>query len=214
RVMTKSGGVIWQSLSGVPLFDANERWTGYRGTAADVTSRKQAEARIALLTDRTTSAIGQAARMRSQLALLVIDLDRFKLVNDSLGHAAGDALLRAVAERLGATLRRDDTLARTGGDEFVLLWNGVKTSEDAALLAQRTLGILARPFTIEGRTLSVTASIGISVYPNDGRDFGELLKNADVATNHAKETGRNSFRFFSPELNARAVARLGMENDL
>ena len=229
RALTKSGRVIWLQVNGVPVRNETGSLTGYRGTCADVTARKQAEDRIqylatrdaltglpnrALLADRAGQAILAAARSRGSLALLQLDLDRFKLVNDSLGHAAGDALLRAVAERLGATLRRDDTLARTGGDEFVLLWNGVKTSEDAAILAQRTLGILARPFTIDGRTLSVTASIGISVYPNDGRDFGELLKNADVATNHAKDTGRNSFRFFSPELNARAVARLGIENDL
>jgi diguanylate cyclase (GGDEF)-like protein len=209
--------------------DESGRLTGWRGTGADITARKQAEDRIqylatrdaltglpnrVLLADRANQAILSAARTRTSFALLFLDLDRFKLVNDSLGHAAGDALLRAVAERLGATLRRDDTLARLGGDEFVLLWNGVKDSEDAANLAQRALGILARPFTIEGRTLSVTASIGISVYPNDARDFGELLKNADVAANHAKDTGRNSFRFFSPELNARAVARLRMENDL
>jgi diguanylate cyclase (GGDEF)-like protein/PAS domain S-box-containing protein len=229
RSLTKSGRVIWLSVTGVPVFDAAGKLTGYRGTGADITARKQAEDRIQylatrdaltglpnrmLLADRANQAILAAARSRGSLAILFLDLDRFKLVNDSLGHAAGDALLRAVAERLGATLRRDDTLARLGGDEFVLLWNGLKTSQDAATLAQRALGILARPFTIEGRSLSVTASIGISVYPGDGRDFGELLKNADAATNHAKETGRNSFRFFSPELNARAVARLGMENDL
>ena len=229
RSLTKSGRVIWQSVTGVPVFDAAGKLTGYRGTGADITARKQAEERIqylatrdaltglpnrVLLADRANQAILAAARSRGSLALLFLDLDRFKLVNDSLGHAAGDALLRAVAERLGATLRRDDTLARLGGDEFVLLWNGLKTTQDAATLAQRALGILARPFTIEGRTLSVTASIGISVYPGDGRDFGELLKNADAATNHAKETGRNSFRFFSPELNSRAVARLSMENDL
>jgi len=229
RSLTKSGRVVWLQVNGVPVRSETGQFAGYRGTCADVTARRQAEDRVqylatrdaltglpnrALLADRASQAILSAARARGSLALLQLDLDRFKLVNDSLGHAAGDALLRAVAERLGATLRRDDTLARTGGDEFVLLWNGVKTSEDAVLLAQRTLGILARPFTVEGRTLSVTASIGISVYPNDGRDFGELLKNADVATNHAKETGRNSFRFFSPELNARAVARLGIENDL
>jgi diguanylate cyclase (GGDEF)-like protein/PAS domain S-box-containing protein len=229
RSLTKSGRVIWQSVTGVPVFDAAGKLTGYRGTGADVTARKQAEDRIqylatrdaltglpnrALLADRANQAILAAARSRGSLAMLFLDLDRFKLVNDSLGHAAGDALLRAVAERLGGTLRRDDTLARLGGDEFVLLWNGLKNSQDAAALAQRTLGILSRPFTIEGRTLSVTASIGISVYPGDGRDFGELLKNADAATNHAKETGRNSFRFYSPELNARAVARLDMENDL
>ena len=229
RSITKSGRVIWQSVNGLPVFDAAGKLSGYRGTGADVTARKQAEDRIrylatrdaltglpnrALLADRANQAILAAARSRCSLAMLFLDLDRFKLVNDSLGHAAGDALLRAVAERLEGTLRRDDTLARLGGDEFVLLWNGLKNSQDAAALAQRTLGILARPFTIEGRSLSVTASIGISVYPGDGRDFGELLKNADAATNHAKDTGRNSFRFFSPELNARAVARLGMENDL
>ena len=146
--------------------------------------------------------------------MLVLDLDGFKLVNDSLGHEAGDALLRAVAERLGGTLQPDDTLARISGDEFVLLWNGLKSSQDATTLAQRVLGILARPFTVEGRTLKVTASIGISVYPGDGRDFAELLQNAGTAANHARETGRDRFLFFSPELNARAVARLGMENDL
>jgi diguanylate cyclase (GGDEF)-like protein/PAS domain S-box-containing protein len=229
RSLTKSGRVIWQSVTGVPVFDAAGRLTGYRGTGADITARKQAEERIqylanrdaltglpnrVLLADRANQAILQAARTRGSLALLFLDLDRFNLVNDSLGHAAGDALLRAVAERLGGVLRRDDTLARLGGDEFVLLWNGLKDYAEAAALAQRALAILARPFTIEGRTLGVTASIGVSVYPGDGRDFGELLKNADAATHHAKETGRNSFRFFSPELNARAVARLGMENDL
>jgi diguanylate cyclase (GGDEF)-like protein/PAS domain S-box-containing protein len=229
RALTKSGRVIWQSVTGVPVFDAAGKLTGYRGTGADITARKQAEDRIqylatrdaltglpnrVLLADRGSQAILAAARSRGGLAMLCVDIDRFTLVNDSLGHAAGDALLRAVAERLGSTLRRDDTLARLGGDEFVLLWNGLKNSQDAAALAQRTLGLLSRPFTIEGRTLSVTASIGISVYPGDGRDFGELLKNADAATHHAKETGRNSFRFFSPELNARALARLGMENDL
>jgi diguanylate cyclase (GGDEF)-like protein/PAS domain S-box-containing protein len=229
RSLTKSGRVIWMQVTGVPVRDGSGRLLGWRGTGADITARKQAEDRIqylatrdaltglpnrVLLADRAGQAILAAARARGSFALLSLDLDRFKLINDSLGHAAGDALLRAVAERLGATLRRDDTLARLGGDEFVLLWNGLKSSEDAATLAHRALGILARPFTVEGRTLSVTASIGISVYPNDGRDFGELLKNADAAANHAKETGRNSFRFFSPELNARAVARLGIENDL
>jgi len=225
RTLTKSGRVIWQSITGVPVFDAEGRLTGYRGTGADITARKQAEERIqylatrdaltglpnrVLLADRANQAILQAARTRSSLALLFLDLDRFKLVNDSLGHAAGDALLRAVAERLGGILKRDDTLARLGGDEFVLLGNGLKDYGEAAALAQRALAVLARPFTIEGHTLGVTASIGVSVYPGDGRDFGELLKNADAAT----DTGRNSFRFFSPELNARAVARLGMENDL
>jgi diguanylate cyclase (GGDEF)-like protein/PAS domain S-box-containing protein len=229
RSLTKSGRAIWQSLSGVPVLDAAGRLAGYRGTGADITPRKQAEERIrylatrdaltglpnrALLADRAGQTIVAAARSRGSLALLVIDLDRFKLVNDSLGHAAGDALLRAVAERLAGTLRRDDTLARTGEDEYVLLWNGLKGSQDAASVAQRILGILARPFTVDACTLSVTATIGIAVYPGDGRDFAELLKNADAAMHHAKETGRGTFRFFSPELNERAVERLAMENDL
>jgi diguanylate cyclase (GGDEF)-like protein/PAS domain S-box-containing protein len=229
RSLTKSGRAIWQSLSGVPVLDAAGRLAGYRGTGADITARKQAEERIrhlatrdaltglpnrALLADRAGQAIVAAARSRGSLALLVIDLDRFQLVNDSLGHAAGDALLRAVGERLAGTLRRDDTLARTGEDEFVLLWNGLKGAQDAATVAQRILGILARPFTVDARTLSVTATIGIAVYPGDGRDFAELLKNADAAMHHGKQTGRGTFRFFSPELNARAVERLAMENDL
>jgi diguanylate cyclase (GGDEF)-like protein/PAS domain S-box-containing protein len=229
RSITKAGRLVWQQVSGVPVFGPDGKLAGFRGTGADITARKLAEDRIQylatrdaltglpnreLLADRASQAILAAARNRGSLAVLFLDLDRFNLVNESLGHAAGDALLRAVAERLGSTLRRDDTLARLGGDEFALLWNGLKDSGDAAALAQRALAILARPFTIDGRTLSVTASIGISVYPGDGRDFAELLKNADAANSHAKESGRNSFRFFSPALNARAVARLGMENDL
>ena len=229
RSITKSGGVIWQSVSGVPRLDAAGSLIGYRGTAADVTARKQAEARIeylatrdaltglpnrALLTDRAGQAILTAARSRTQLAVLCVDLDRFKLVNDSLGHQAGDALLRAVADRLQNTLGREDTLARLGGDDFVLLWNGLKSAEDAAVLAQRILSILARPFTVEGNTLNVGASIGISIYPNDGRDFAELLKNADAALYDAKENGGGTWRLFAPALNARAVERLRMENEL
>ena len=229
RAITKSGGVIWQSVSGVPRLDAAGALIGYRGTAADVTARKQAEARIeylatrdaltglpnrALLTDRAGQAILTAARSRAQLAVLCVDLDRFKLVNDSLGHQAGDALLRAVADRLQNTLSREDTLARLGGDDFVLLWNGLKSAEDAAVLAQRILSILARPFTVEGNALNVGASIGISIYPNDGRDFAELLKNADAALYDAKENGGGTWRLFAPALNARAGERLRIENEL
>ena len=229
RSITKSGKVIWQQVSGMPVLDAQGRLAGYRGTGADVTARKQAEERIqylatrdaltglpnrALLGDRAAQAILAAARSRGMLAVLLIDLDRFKLVNDSLGHRAGDALLRAVAERLGNTLRRDDTLARLGGDEFVLLWDGLKTAQDAALVAQRVQAILQRPFTLEGRALNVTASIGVAIYPGDGRDFSELLKNADTALYDAKDGGRNGFRFFSPALHTRAVERLALESDL
>ena len=227
RTVTKSGGVVWQSVSGVPVRDAAGTVTGYRGTAADVTGRKQAEARIeflatrdaltglpnrVLLADRAEQAILAAARSRGQLALMCFDLDRFKLVNDSLDHRTGDALLRAVAERLQGLLG-GETLARPGGDEFVLL-HPVKSVEDAAVLAQRVLDVLARPFSVEGQMLTVGASIGISVYPNDGRDFAELLKNADAAMNHAKESGRGTWRLYEPAMHARALERLSLENDL
>ncbi len=227
RSITRAGNVIWQQASGVPVRDAEGRISGYRGTSADVTAHKVAEARIEylatrdaltglpntiLLADRAEQAILTAARARSQLAVLCFDLDRFKLVNASLDHGTGDALLRAVAERL-ENLVRDETLARLGGDEFVLL-KTVRGVEDAAVMAQRILDVLARPFVAHGTTLSANASIGIAIYPGDGRDFSELLKNADAAMHHAKESGRGTFRFFSPALNARAVERLRLENEL
>ena len=227
RSVTKSGGVVWQSVSAVPVKDAAGRWIGHRGTAADVTPRKHAEARIeqlatrdaltglpnrALLAERAGEAILAAARSRSRLAVLYVDLDRFKLVNESLGHHAGDALLRAVAERMH-NLQGEGTLARLSGDDFVFL-QPVKDGEQAAALASRLLSVLARPFTVEGRALNVGASIGIALYPDDGRDFGELLRNADAAMYHAKEAGRGTWRFFTPALGERAAERLQVENDL
>ena len=227
RSITKSGGVIWQAVSGKPLH-AGGALLGWRGTAADVTARKQAEARIeqlatrdaltglanrALLAERAGQAILAAARARSRLALLVLDLDRFKLVNEALGHQAGDALLRAVAERLQNALGREATLARLGGDDFVLL-EPSGGAEDAAGLARRVLGILARPFTIEGRALHVGGSIGVALYPDHGRDFGELLKCADAAVYHAKDCGRGTWRVYEPALGERATARLRVENEL
>ena len=166
-----------------------------------------------LLEDRIGQAIGGCQRAGTRCAALFVDLDRFKSVNDSLGHFVGDELLRAVAERLQNGLRREDTLGRLGGDDFVLL-QPVKNVDEAGVLAQRILAALARPFEVEGETLGVAASIGISVYPSDGRDFAELLKNADAAMYHAKESGRGTFRFFSPALNARAMERLRLENEL
>jgi diguanylate cyclase (GGDEF)-like protein/PAS domain S-box-containing protein len=227
RIITKSSGMIWQSVSAVPVRDAANRFIGYRGTAADVTPRKQAEARAeylatrdaltglanrVLLADRAAQAIVQAARGRTQLALLLVDIDRFKLVNESLGHPAGDALLRAVAQRLEGLLPAD-TLARLGGDDFALI-QSVRSAEEAASLAQRILNLLARPFSLQARTLNVGASIGISIYPNDAHDFAELLRNADAAKYHAKESGRGTWRMYEPALHARSVARLRLENEL
>lgn len=229
RTQTRAGRVIWQSLSGLPVVGEAGTLKGYRGTGADITAGKQAEERIqflatrdvltglpnrALLADRVNQAILAAARGRGQFALLILDIDRFKLINDALGHPSGDALLRAFAERIGYTLRKQDTLARLGGDEFVLLWEGLKTRQEAEMLAQRLLGVLARPFAINGRSLNACASIGISLYPEHGRDFNDLLRHADAAMYRAKELGRGTYCFFGPELSSRAGDRLSMENDL
>ena len=228
RSITKSGGVVWQSVSGKPVRGPDGALTGWRGTAADVTPRKQAEARIeqlatrdaltglanrAALAERAAEAIRAAARSRSRLALLALDLDRFRLVNESLGHQAGDALLRAIAERLQNALQREATLARLGGDDFVLMLP-LGGAAEASGLAARVLGILARPFTVEGRALHVGASIGVALYPEHGRDFGELLRCADAALDHAKQAGRGAWRIFDPALATRAAERLRIENEL
>jgi len=227
RFMKRGGAPIWQSVSAVPMKDAQGRFCGLRGTAADVTARKTAEARIehlssrdaltglpnrALAAERAAQAILGAARGRSELALLALDLDRFRLVNEALGHQAGDALLRAVAERVQGVMHEE--WARTGGDDFVLLAPGLKSGDEAAALARRILALLARPFTIDGHAVTAGASIGIALYPRDGRDFAELAKNAEVALQHAKERGRGTFSFYTPQLSARAGERLRVENEL
>jgi len=225
RLVTRGGAPIWQSVSAVPMKDAAGRFSGLRGTASDVTARKVAETRIehlstrdaltglpnrALAAERAALAILGAARGRSELALLALDLDRFRLVNEALGHQAGDALLRAVAERLQGVIREE--WARTGGDEFVLLAPGLRSGEEAAALARRVLSVLARPFTIDGNAVTAGASIGVALYPRDGRDFAELAKNAEAALQHAKERGRGTFSFYTPQLSARASERLRVEN--
>jgi len=194
RSITKSGGVIWQSVSGVPRLDAAGALIGYRGTAADVTARKQAEARIeylatrdaltglpnrTLLTDRAGQAILTAARSRTQLAVLCVDLDRFKLVNDSLGHQAGDALLRAVADRLQNALGREDTLARLGGDEFIIVATDLEEGQSADHFVEAVRSAMEKPILVEGRSMIVSASLGMALYPDDADDSIKLLRIAD-----------------------------------
>ncbi len=151
-----------------------------------------------LLSDRLTQAISFARRNSEQLALLFVDLDNFKDVNDSLGHAIGDKLLKSVAQRLVACGRRSDTVSRQGGDEFVILLPQIAHAADAALSAQKMLAALIAPHDIAGNNLQINASIGISTYPNDGPDAETLLRNADIAMYHAKESGRNNFRTVFP----------------
>ncbi|MEW6613083.1 MAG: diguanylate cyclase domain-containing protein [Pseudomonadota bacterium] len=199
------------SVSASPLYE-DGRVIHVVGTAEDVTDRKEAERRLAhlahcdpltglpnraLLQDRLEHALAHAKRHGRQAAVLFLDLDGFKQVNDVLGHAAGDELLRQIAERLREAAREDDTVARLGGDEFVILLEEVMHEAEAAEIAQRLLAALAEPITLMGREVQVTSSIGITLYPRDGENAPALLKHADSAMYRAKRQGRNKFQFFT-----------------
>ncbi len=195
----------------------------------DVTERKRAEEKIRfmayhdaltglpnrdLLRDRLDQAIGQARRNEEHFAVISLDLDRMKAVNDSVGHAQGDDLLREVAQRLSRISRDGDTLARVGGDEFVLLLPQLETVQEAASFANRIMESLRRPIALGGQTLRVTASIGLAVFPDDGRDTDTLIRNADVAMYRAKEQGRDNLQLYAASMNASIVARLSLEREL
>jgi len=195
----------------------------------DITDRRQAEEQIRhlafhdaltglpnrlLFGDRLQMAVNHARRYRQRVAVLFVDIDRFKVINDSLGHTRGDRLLQDVAERLRDCLREDDTIARFGGDEFTLLLSSVARVEDALSVAGKILKALEAPFPQAGRELFVTPSIGIALYPDDGQDLETLVKNADAAMYQAKEQGGNRYQLYTPALNAMALGLLTMENEL
>ena len=167
-----------------------------------------------LLVDRLGQALLAGERHRRQVAVLFADLDHFKVINDSLGHDLGDRLLQIVAERLTTCVRANDTVARQGGDDFVIILSDLTESEDAALVAQKIQLAVNRPVEIDNHNFELSCSIGISIYPKDGRDAPTLLKNADVAMFRVKEQGRGTFQFFTEELNERVVARMTMERCL
>jgi diguanylate cyclase (GGDEF)-like protein/PAS domain S-box-containing protein len=167
-----------------------------------------------LLTERLSRAIGQARRHNKRVALMFIDLDYFKHINDSLGHTVGDLLLQVVAERLKLCIRDTDTVCRQGGDEFVVLLTEIERTLDAAPVAEKLLAAFAEPCLIGGHELHVTLSVGVAIYPDDGQDADEVMKNADTAMYHAKANGRNNFQFFTTEMNTRAVQRLFIEGNL
>jgi diguanylate cyclase (GGDEF)-like protein/PAS domain S-box-containing protein len=229
RILTKQGETRWLLVNSVGMRDEQGNPIGHRGTGRDITDRKSAEARISylatrdpltelpnrlLFNDRLEQGIVAARRSGQSLALMFIDLDRFKNINDSLGHQVGDMLLKEVAARMQDCIRKGDTLSRLGGDEFVVTLEGLQQAEDAAQVASKIIKALGRPCEIGGHTLNTSCSIGISIYPDDADDDRTLMKNADTAMYHAKERGRNNYQFFSPEMNVRAVERHTLETAL
>ena len=167
-----------------------------------------------LFYDRIYHGLARARRAESKVALMLLDIDRFKNINDSLGHDAGDVMLKAIAMRLNEGVRDMDTVARLGGDEFVVVLEGIHDLEDVVFVANKLLTTLSRPMEISGHSISTTVSIGVSVFPDDGADTDELLKNADVAMYKAKEAGKNNCQFYTKGMNATAVNYLLLENDL
>jgi len=167
-----------------------------------------------LLLDRIKHAIDYSARMSESIAFFFIDLDRFKQVNDSLGHDCGDLLLQEITKRLSAILRVDDTLARIGGDEFVVLLESYSANGQLAKIAQKIITTVGEPVDLKGNMVSVGASIGIAIFPDDAKDSDELLRHADVAMYHSKQLGRNTFQFYTPRMNVEASERLNAESNL
>jgi diguanylate cyclase (GGDEF)-like protein len=158
--------------------------------------------------------LAQASRRESRLAVVHMDLDRFKVINDTLGHSIGDRMILAVAERLSGTIRKNDTLARVGSDEFIILLTDLKTPDDAARMALQIVAGMRRTFPVDGKELYITASVGISIFPDDSSMPEVLLSNADIAVSHVKKMGRNNYQFFNPSINIRTLERLLLESSL
>ncbi len=225
----KNGEIYPKRLAISAVKDESGEIANYIASFSDITEHKEADERIrymahhdaltrlpnrTLLQDRLEQAIAAAERSKKRVGLLLLDLDRFKNINDTLGHSTGDLLLQAVAERLKGHIRDDDTLARLGGDEFIIVLPGMDQVEDAAYVAQKILNAMTQSFSLDGHDLNITPSIGISIYPNDTQEIEILIRNADTAMYRAKENGRNNYQFFTQDMNTSAFERLLLENNL
>ncbi len=223
------GGRCHLRISGEPVFDADDVFKGYRGVGTDDTQATLAAQRVQQLAcyDSLTGlpnrnmfiaelerALARARRNGNPFGLCFIDLDRFKTINDSLGHAAGDALLTAMAARLRGLLRESDLVARLGGDEFVVLLEGQAEVAALSAVARKMLAAVSEPMLLEGRSLWVTGSCGIAMFPGDGEDAQTLLKNADAAMYQAKAAGKNTFHFYTEALAVQAAQLFALESDL
>jgi diguanylate cyclase (GGDEF)-like protein/PAS domain S-box-containing protein len=229
EVYRKDGSRIWVSENARAVRDADGRLLYYEGNVEDITERRQAKELIVhnayhdpltglpnrnLLMERLSLALAHARRSKRYLAVLYLDLDRFKLINDTWGHTAGDQIFQSVGRRLSGCLRESDTVARIGGDEFVVLLPEVSREEDAAATAQKLLRSIAEPFPIDGHSLRMTTSLGVALFPRDGDDAATLLRNADNAMYRAKELGRNNVQLCTEEVTAEASKRLTLQTDL
>jgi diguanylate cyclase (GGDEF)-like protein/PAS domain S-box-containing protein len=230
RVEKKDGSLVWFETTSRSVRDVlTGRIREIVGVSRDITERKQVEEQIEyqayhdaltglpnrrLFRDRLTVALAHARRMKHPLAVMFLDLDRFKVVNDTLGHSVGDELLKTVGARLQASMREEDSIARMGGDEFTILLADLKSTDDSAKIAQKVLDTVAQPLRVDGTELFVTTSIGIALFPSDGDTAEALLANADHAMYRAKDSGRNSYQMFTTAMNSRALERLSLESDL
>jgi diguanylate cyclase (GGDEF)-like protein/PAS domain S-box-containing protein len=229
RMLRADGREIWTNMHAVLQLSRDGKPSYCIVQIADITDTKVSQQRMErmafydmltdlanrrLFHDRLTQVIERSQRSGSLAALLYLDLDQFKRVNDTLGHEAGDALLKEVAQRLTQSVRKDDTVARPGGDEFTILLSAITDPKDANLVAEKILQVLQMPITINDQKLIVTTSIGITIIPTDGTDPNMRMKNADLAMYRAKENGRNNYQFYSEEMNTNAVRRLQTEYEL
>ena len=229
RRQRRDGSPIDINTTLAPLRDSTGQIYGYLAIAADITERKAAEQQIEILAyrdvltglpnrllvqDRFEQAIASADRTKNRVALFFLDLDNFKTINDSLGHAVGDALLKEIAARLNECVRDTDTISRQGGDEFLIVVQDLPDAEAASPVLLKIMERLQDPFHADGHELSTSVSIGIALYPEDGADFDTLLKKADMAMYRAKESGRNAYRYFDEQMNVEAVDHLSMRNGL
>ncbi len=225
----KDGEAYLEWLTIITIKDGDGKPCNYVSVFRDITDIRQKEEHILhmayhdpltnlpnrlLFHDRLQQAISSALRHPKIIAIMFIDLDRFKIINDTLGHNVGDMLLQSVALRLKGAVRQNDTVSRLGGDEFVILLSEIEKAQDAALVAQKILHELSLSFTVYGHELNITASIGISVYPDDGNDVQTLMKNADTAMYHAKEHGKNAYQFYKENMNTVLFEHMLLENSL
>jgi len=225
----KNGDLYYEEKIITPIKNSKGEIINFVATGRDITERMQHEERLSfmahhdaltelpnrtLFMDRLKQSLAHARRYEKKIAVLFIDLDRFKNINDTLGHDTGDQMLTEVAARLGKNIRQEDTVARLGGDEFSVLLTNIEAEQDASLMAEKILLSLSVPLQLDQQELFITASIGISMFPSDGVDAGTLLKNADIAMYKAKDLGKDNYQFYSTDMSARAFQRLTMENSL